>query len=486
MRARTLLKNSGIKCPAGLKDFQALGVSCNSKTVSEGFIFVAIKGARDDGNKFIAEAIANGAKVVIAENSNIKYQNSKHTYFIKVENTRKAIAELAAEFYGRPSKEIKVIGVTGTNGKTTVTYLIEAIIKEAGSEPAVVGTINYRFKNKVTPSKNTTPGPVDLQAMLGEMRDAQVHYCVMEVSSHALDQGRTQAIDFGCGIFTNLTQDHLDYHKTLESYFKAKSRLFKGLSAQASAIINIDDNLASKLAKLTKAKVTTYGIDGGADIRASDIEFDVCGTEFTLSSPRGKINIKVSLIGRHNIYNILAAFAWAQNEGIDLEIIKRAIEKFSLVPGRLERVECGSGYSVFVDYAHTEDALKNIIQSLRQVCDKRIIVVFGCGGERDKTKRPKMGRVVSELSDYAIITNDNPRSEDPDKIIEDIKKGIKKDNFCVITERMEAIRKSLSVARQGDVILVAGKGHEDYQIINGKTLHFDDREAVKECLKSLN
>jgi UDP-N-acetylmuramoyl-L-alanyl-D-glutamate--2,6-diaminopimelate ligase len=486
MQAKTLLKNSGIKFPAGLKDFQVLGVSCNSKTVGDGFVFVAIKGNRADGNKFIAEAVSNGAKAVITENPKPEIRNPKNTYFLKVKDTRKVLARLAAEFYGRPSEKVRVAGVTGTNGKTTITYLIEAIVKEAGLEPAVIGTINYRFKDKIIPSKNTTPGPIELQSMLARMRDAGIDHCVMEVSSHALDQDRAQDIDFGSGIFTNLTQDHLDYHKTLEEYFKAKSKLFKNLSAGSFAVINIDDKYAKKLAKSTKAKVITYGIDNDAAVKALDIRFDVSSTEFTISSPKNDLKIKTSLIGKHNVYNILAAFAWAQKEGIDAQAIKKAIEKFTLVPGRLERVDCDSDFAVFVDYAHTEDALKNIIQSLRQISSRRIIVVFGCGGERDRTKRPKMGRVVSELSDYAIITSDNPRSEDPLQIIEEIKKGIKKDNFCVIPERMEAIRRSLSLAGCGDIVLVAGKGHEDYQILKDKILHFDDREAVKECLRSMN
>jgi UDP-N-acetylmuramoyl-L-alanyl-D-glutamate--2,6-diaminopimelate ligase len=322
--------------------------------------------------------------------------------------------------------------------------------------------------------------------MLARMRDAGVDCCAIEVSSHALDQDRVMGIDFSYAIFTNITQDHLDYHKTLGSYFKAKSKLFSKLGKDACAIINADDKCAKNLIRLTRSRILTYGIDSLADVMASQIHFGVSGTTFEVSHPKGVTLIKSGLIGRHNVYNILSAFAWAIREGIEIGIVREAIEKFGLVPGRLEKVAVDSGYSVFVDYAHTEDALKNIIQSLREICEKRIIVVFGCGGDRDKTKRPKMGRVVSELSDYAIITSDNPRSEDPDKIIEDIKKGIKKDNFCVIAERMEAIKKSLSIAGKGDIVLVAGKGHEDYQILKDRQLHFDDREAVIACLKSLN
>jgi len=486
MRAKRLLKNSVIIAPKGMPDYEISGISCNSKSTQEGFIFVAIKGNRVDGNVYIKEAISRGAKIIVTDAPKNTVRNSKQTTFIKVADARKTLAQLASEFYERPAEKIKIIGVTGTNGKTTITYLIEAIIKEAKLMPAVVGTINYRFKDKIFASGNTTPGPLDLQSMFAKMSSKGVNYCVMEVSSHALDQGRVEGIKFDSAIFTNLTQDHLDYHENLENYFKAKAKLFKVLSNRSSAIINIDDKYAKKLIPITKAKIVTYGISNKAQVFARDIKSDIHGTEFTVSSKEPDTNIRTSLIGKHNVYNILAAFSWAQNAGIDLKIIQSAINKFKLVPGRLEKVDCKCDFSIFVDYAHTDDALKNVIQSLRNISKNRIIVVFGCGGERDKKKRPKMGRVVSELSDYAVITNDNPRTEDPEKIIEDILKGIKRSNFCVIPERMSAIRKSLTLARQGDIVLVAGKGHENYQIINGKTLHFDDKEAVKECLKSLN
>ncbi len=396
------------------------------------------------------------------------------------------MAKLTTEFYGDPSSKIKVIGITGTNGKTTITYLIEALLKKANFQPAVIGTINYRFKNKTISSKNTTPSSVELQSLLARMSKEGVDYAIMEVSSHALDQDRAEGIKFHSSIFTNLTQDHLDYHKTLENYFKAKVKLFKNLAPNSVAVINNDDKYGRRIKNLTKARIITYGIKNKADIIASDIKFDCRKTEFLLSTPKLKINLETSLIGRHNIYNILAAIAWADKEGIDIVTIKSVIKEFSTVPGRLERITAGARFSVFVDYAHTEDALKNIITSLRNLSRRRLIVVFGCGGERDKTKRPKMGRIVSELSDYAVITNDNPRSEDPLEIIKDIKRGIRKNNYCVIPQRMDAIRKSLALARPGDIVLIAGKGHENYQILKDRVIHFDDREAVKECLQSMN
>ncbi|MCX5702420.1 MAG: UDP-N-acetylmuramoyl-L-alanyl-D-glutamate--2,6-diaminopimelate ligase [Candidatus Omnitrophica bacterium] len=455
-----------------------------------------MKGNKVDGHKFIQEAIDRGAKAVI-------YQTPRHpaclagrkdtktqekVNFIRVEDTRKTLAKLSAEFYCNPSKKMNVVGITGTNGKTTVSYLIEALLKEAkkGFAPAVIGTVNYRFKNKAIPSINTTPGPIELESMLADMLKEGVNYAVMEVSSHALDQCRTEGINFHSAIFTNLTQDHLDYHDTLEKYFLAKARLFKNLRPSSFVIINNDDEYGRRIKRLTRAKVATYGINTKADVMAKDIKFGISHTEFLLVAFDKEIKIKTRLIGRHNVYNILAAACWAYKEGLGLPILKFAMEKFSLVPGRLERIEFKGGFSVFVDYAHTEDALRNVINSLRQLSPNRIIVVFGCGGQRDKTKRPKMGYIVSELADYAIVTNDNPRLEDHLKIIGDIKKGIRKNNYCVIPERKEAIKKALSLAKTQDIVLVAGKGHENYQILKSGKVHFDDREAIRECLRLKN
>ena len=478
MKLTKLIKNAHLSIFASkLEDFTVRGVTCNSKSVKRGYVFIAIKGNRLDGTKFIDEARSAGAGAVISPSA------GKGINFIRVKDTRKAAAKLGAEFYGNPSAKIKVIGITGTNGKTTISYLLEKVLKVAGKNPSVVGTINYRYNNKVIPSNNTTPGPLDLQRMLADMLRSKVTHCVMEVSSHALHQDRTEGVKFNSAIFTNLTQDHLDYHKTLLNYFKAKSKLFKGLENGAFAVINNDDKYALRLKKLCPGKVITYGIDKNSQVMARNIKFGCSSTEFILKSGRASVLIKTRLIGRHNVYNILAVIAWALKEGMHLADIKSAIEGFNLVPGRLEKVECGQGFSIFVDYAHTEDALKNIIQSLRQVSENRIIVVFGCGGDRDKTKRPKMGYTVTELADYAVITSDNPRSEDPKDIIRDIKRGVRKANYSVVIQRAEAIKKSLLLARRGDIVLVAGKGHENYQVFKNKTVHFDDREVIKACLK---
>lgn len=475
-----------------LADFEVEGISANSKQVRNNFVFVAVKGPSYDGNRFIDEAINNGARAVVSQELGVGSRESRikadRVTFVKVKDTREALGKLAAKFYGNPSSKIKVIGITGTNGKTTITYLIEAILKKAGFLPAVIGTINYRFKDTIIPSKNTTPGPVELQSMLCDMSKAGADYCLMEVSSHALEQKRTEGIDFHSAIFTNLTQDHLDYHRTMKNYFKAKARLFKGLDRDAYAVLNNDDKFSRSLKRMTKARIVTYGLRNKPMLTIKKIKFDCSHTEFLLSSllSRKEEAFKTGLIGRHNLYNILASIAWAEQEGIPLEKIKSAIEEFSFVPGRLQRVAPEQKFTVFVDYAHTEDALKNILKALRQIAKRMIIVVFGCGGNRDSGKRPKMGRIVSQLADYAIITNDNPRSEAPEKIIEDIKKGIVRKNYCIIPDRYQAIRKSLSLAKAKDIVLIAGKGHENYQIINGRTMHFDDRMVVRECLKLMN
>lgn len=468
------------------EDFDVRGISCDSRRVSDGFIFVAIKGVNQDGYNFISEAVSRGAKAVVIQFNLEKSQFTDKVTFIEVKNTRKALAELVAAFYGNPSRKIKVIGITGTNGKTTTAYLIEALLKQAGRDCAVFGTVNYRFKEKIIPAQNTTPGAQELQAILQEISALDIGYAVMEVSSHALDQDRILGINFQTAVFTNLTQDHLDYHKTMEAYFRAKARLFEDIQPDSLAVINNDDEYGRILQKSTKAKVVTYGIKNSSSVLAKNLKFDFTQTEFILEIAGQKAKIRTPLIGRHNVYNILAAVSWALNEGWDLSLIQAAMEKFDSVPGRLERIDTNRGFSVFVDYAHTEDALKNVIAALREIVKERIILVFGCGGERDRTKRPKMGRIVSELADYAVITDDNPRSEDPCGIISDIEKGINKNNYSIVPDRREAIKKSLQLAQAGDVVLVAGKGHENYQILKNKTIHFDDCEVIRECLKQKN
>lgn len=468
-----------------IKERKVSGLSCNSRLVKKGSIFVAVKGAREDGGKFIAEAVDRGAKFIVCD-PKVKINRLGSAAVIRVRDTRLALARLAVQFYGNPSQRVKVIGITGTNGKTTITYLLEAILKEAGSSCGVIGTINYRFKNKVIPAKNTTPGPIELQSMLARMEEEKIKYAAMEVSSHALDQERAGEVHFHSAIFTNLTQDHLDYHKTLEGYFRAKLKLFKGLSPSSFAVINNDDKYAVRIKNITRARIITYGIDSQADVTARNIKFEVEYTEFDLLIRGRQMKFRINLIGRHNVYNALAGIAWAFKAGIKLKVIQSALEKFSFVPGRLERINSKKGFCVFIDYAHTDDALKNVLTALRQLSTGKIITLFGCGGERDRGKRPKMGKVVTRLSDFAVITSDNPRSEDPAAIIRDIRKGIEKNNYCVIIDRKRAVKKSLSLAARGDIVLLAGKGHENYQVLKGRTIPFDDRKEVRRCLKSLN
>lgn len=462
------------------------GISVNSKEIKKDFAFIAIRGARDDGRQFIPEAVNNGARVVIFQGQAPSPKLYAGTLFVKVRDARLAAAKLAAEYYGNPSSRIRVIGVTGTNGKTTVTYLLESILRENGLNPAVIGTVNYRLKKRVLSSKNTTPGPIELQSMLRDMAQEGADYAVMEVSSHALDQQRTQAVIFQGAAFTNLTRDHLDYHKTLDKYFQAKCRLFKALGPDSYAVINNDDPYGRRIARATRARVLTYGIDGAADVRAHDIKFGIDHTEFMLVGAGEKIKIKSRLIGKHNVYNMLTAASLSVSEGIHPEVIRRSLSKFYFVPGRLEKINSKGNFSVFVDYAHTPDALVNILNTLRQVSKKKLMVVFGCGGDRDKGKRPKMGACVTELADYAIITNDNPRSEPAAAIIRDIKRGIRKKNYGVIPDRFNAIKAIIAKARPGDTVLIAGKGHEAYQILKDRVIDFDDRKAAQRCLRSMN
>lgn len=465
-----------------LADFTVQGIACNSKAVKDDFIFVAIKGTHLDGDKFINEAVRKGARLIVSQDLPGKLM-PKGLSWVTVEDSRKSLADLAAEFYGNPSRKIKVIGITGTNGKTTVTYLIEALLKEKRKKPAVIGTINYRFKNRVIPAQNTTPPPIELQSLLARVYKEGIDYVIMEVSSHALEQDRVSNIDFAYAIFTNLTQDHLDYHHNMENYFQAKAKLFKNLKPRSMSIINSDDRYAKRIKALTHSEVSTYGLDKACDIFAYDIRIDINGMRFILSTAKGKIDIETVLIGIHNVYNILAAVSFAISEGIELNLIKEVIKKFKAPPGRLERIDGFFDYTVFVDYAHSPDALKKVILCLREICKKRIIVTFGCGGNRDREKRPKMGEIATELADFVVITSDNPRNEEPRDIIKDILKGIKKNNYMVIPNRKKAIFASLRLAKKRDIVLIAGKGHERYQIIKDKVMPFDDREVVRQYLK---
>lgn len=495
MKIKELIKDLDYQRIEDIDDCEIKGISCNSQSVAPGHLFVAIKGERFDGHSFIEQAIDKGAKAVILEEDLAfkpacpagRRAGGKGVTKILVRDSRTALACVCASFFGHPAKRLKVVGITGTNGKTSVSYLIEKIFTSAGHPNGVIGTINYRLGNKIYSALNTTPQADILQSFLQEIVLARFKYAIIEVSSHALAQHRVDYIDFSSAIFTNLSREHLDYHGNLDNYFSCKSTLFERLNPHSWSIINTDDAYGRKLAKLVKSRVLTFGIERPAQIRARDLNLNIRTSRFTATTPRGNIELESSLIGRHNVYNILAAVAVAFIEEIDSSHIVSGIKRCACVCGRMERVECGGDFPVFVDYAHTDDALAKVLRGLRQLSKDRIILVFGCGGDRDKAKRPRMGRVASELSDFVIITSDNPRSEDPGLIIFDIVKGIdrRKTNYEIVLDRFKAIHKAISMAGERDIVVIAGKGHESSQIFADRAIPFNDYEVVKKILQCL-
>jgi len=484
MRLGELLKDiydGEIQAP--YRQWDIPSISSDSRKVQKDSLFIALNGSTFNGADFIDEAIDKGAKVIVMGREKRAKALRSDICYLHVHDTDQFLREICKHFYGNPSQNIRTIGITGTNGKTTVTYLVESVLSQADRSCSVIGSVNYRIGSKTLPSQNTTPGFLDNQQFLFHLVDEGVQYCVMEVSSHALDQGRVDGIDFNRAVFTNLTSDHLDYHQTKDDYFAAKTQLFTNLAAGECAILNLDDVCGQELVSMTESKVMTYGIENNANVMAEDIELSLSGLQFTLISPKGKVNMQSRLIGRHNIYNILAAVSVGMSENIPLEQIKLGIECVEVIPGRLEQIKCGQDFFVFIDYAHTQDALENVLNSIKPGCDQKIILVIGCGGDRDKTKRPLMGEVAGKLADFTIVTADNPRSEDPQAIIGQIAQGIKNDRFEIIEDRKQAIGKALALAQAGDVVLIAGKGHETYQIFKDKTIDFDERKIIKEFLK---
>jgi UDP-N-acetylmuramoyl-L-alanyl-D-glutamate--2,6-diaminopimelate ligase len=463
------------------------GLAINSKLVKEGDLFFCLKGTRCRGSDFINESYSNGATAVILDHA---IEIKAPIIAIRVKDSIKALADTANEFYGHPSDKLNMTAITGTNGKTTITFAMENILRAFNKNAGVIGTVNYRFGNNVFPAFNTTPDIITINGLLKQMLGEKVKYLVMEVSSHALDQKRIDGLKFNQAIFTNLSQDHFDYHKTKNNYFSAKSILFTDyIKEGGTALINIDDAYGRRLRDLirknkkNKTKVITYGIENKADVSAKDIYFNRNGCRFKAEGLKSKFDVETNLIGTFNVYNVLASIAASLTLKIPREYIKEGLRSI-YVPGRLEKVLCSyKDVSIFVDYAHTEDGLKNVLQSLNRLKGHgRLIVVFGCGGDRDKNKRPKMGKVASEIADFAIITSDNPRSENPWEIISDIKKGITKDNYIEVTDRKDAIEKAMGMIRSGDILVVAGKGHEDYQIIKDKRIAFNDRLIIEALL----
>ncbi|OGS28138.1 MAG: UDP-N-acetylmuramoyl-L-alanyl-D-glutamate--2,6-diaminopimelate ligase [Elusimicrobia bacterium RIFOXYB2_FULL_48_7] len=473
----------------GQTETDITGITYNSQKVKPGNIFVCLRGQHTDGVKFVDDAMAKGASVIVTEK---ELEKPAEVSQVIVPNALEALALLSARFYDLPSRKLNVIGVTGTNGKTTITYLLESIFKSAGAPAAVFGTINYRFGEDVISPDTTTPLSSDLQYLLDKAVKKQYKNVLMEVSSHALMLNRVDFVEFDAAIFTNLTRDHMDFHKSFEEYFNAKLRLFKALEQKGEkerekfAIINNDDEWGKKIPSLARCRVITYGLDGKPDVYPSGLKYDAGGISFDLNFRDESIKIRSCLIGKHNVYNILAAGALALNFGLSGESVKAGIENLRVVPGRLEKAGNGGLFTVVVDYAHTDDALKNVLLTLKELAVGRIITVFGCGGDRDRSKRPLMGEVAVNLSDYAIVTSDNPRTENPGKIVFDIEVGIKraaKENYEIILDRKQAIKRALEIAKKNDIVLLAGKGHENYQIIGTEKIHFSDKEIVEEELR---
>jgi UDP-N-acetylmuramyl-tripeptide synthetase len=484
MLLKDILKGIDVRSLTTTSEVEVGRVVCDSRSVKAGDMFIAFKGYAADGSRFIKDALAKGAKIVLAEQD---FDAPAGVVKVIVPDSRSALPAIAANFYRHPSKELKVIGVTGTNGKTTITYIIENILKCASCGAGVIGTINYRIKDKVIPSKNTTPGPLELQSMLADMIAGGVRFAVMEVSSHSLDQRRVEGVRFDAAIFTNVTADHLDYHKTQDNYLAAKAKLLEHLKDGGTAILNNDDPRIAALENPAKSKVITYGVKEISDVMCEELKISLDGSEFIVNAKGDSFRVSTKLIGEHNVSNILASVAAGIALGIEMKYIKMGVETAVFAPGRLEPVDAGAPFRIFVDYAHTEDALRNVLGLLRKTVSNRIITVFGCGGNRDRTKRPLMGRAACELSDYVVMTSDNPRHEEPLGIIEEIEAGIRGlfINYEAYIDRREAIARALKIASKDDIVLIAGKGHESYQVVGDEEIPFDDRLVAREILKDM-
>lgn len=500
----SLSPEAGLVSVSGSQEGKCAGIAYDSREALEGWLFVALPGHRADGHDFVPDALARGASAVVVGRDPREVpglSEREGVTVIAVRDPRRALADLAREFYDDPASKLTLVGVTGTNGKTTTTFLMRSIFKKAGYETGLVGTIQYMVGDEVLPSKNTTPESLDLQRLFRSMVDRGVTHVAMEVSSHAIAMGRIVGSRFAAGIFTNLTQDHLDFHGTLENYAATKAKFFAGLSGPgedgrpAVAVVNADDPYHRTMIAGTRARVVKYGVDREADYSARDIEVGGKGTHYTLVTPEGEMPVRLGLAGRFNVYNSLGAIACAVSLGIPLEAAVGAVEEMKAVSGRFELVDQGQDFTVVVDYAHTPDGLENVLRTARALSGERLITVFGCGGDRDRGKRPIMGEIASRYSDIVIVTSDNPRSEDPEAICREIEPGVLKGmnspegyrikDYRIEVDRREAIAMAISLARPGDIVVIAGKGHETYQIFRDRTIHFDDREVARECLSQL-
>lgn len=477
----------------GSSDRDIINITYDSRQVAPGSLFVALPGSKVDGHDYVAAACRQGAVAVLVQKDVIA---DPEVTVIRVADTRAAMQAVASYFFDYPSSKLRMIGVTGTNGKTTTTYILRAILMQAGFRVGLIGTIQNMIGQQVLPVKNTTPDVIELQALLADMVEAGVEYVVMEVSSHALALDRVSGTEFDVGVFTNITRDHLDFHITFDNYIEAKAGLFRLLSrpeavkSSKTAVVNSDDPAAATILANSDCRQLTYGITQRADLQAADIDVRADGASFTVTGSFGSLPLALKITGIFNVYNTLAAMGAALAEGIDTSQIKQAVEEFRSVPGRFELVDAGQPFTVIVDYAHTPDGLENILKTARQFARRRIIVVFGCGGDRDRTKRPIMGKLAMQYGDVVIATSDNPRSEDPGSILREIEVGLKEGcssqkNYEIVTERREAIAQALRVAQPQDVVIIAGKGHETYQILKDRTIDFDDREVVREIIREM-
>jgi UDP-N-acetylmuramoyl-L-alanyl-D-glutamate--2,6-diaminopimelate ligase len=486
--------------PANL-GVEITAITDDSRRVQSGSLFVAVKGERADGHGFLRQAVAAGASALVVEDpvpaDSLRNLRSS-VPLIRVKNSRRAVGLLASRFYGHPSGRLGMIGVTGTNGKTTVTYLCKAVLEAAGRHVGIIGTVAYHIGSERLTASHTTPGAIELQSLLTRMLEAGLDSVVMEVSSHALALDRTVGCEFDVAIYTNLTQDHLDFHANMEDYFKAKLRLFTELRAGGAkarpkrVIVNVDDPRGHLVCGASAVPVWTYSVERQSDIRAEEISLSLAGSSFTAVTPAGRFPVTSCLVGEHNVYNVLAAIGVGLHEGLTPETIREGIGKVASVPGRFERVEEGQDFAVIVDYAHTEDALVRLLATAQALKTGRLITVFGCGGDRDRGKRPKMGRAAAERSDLVILTSDNPRTEDPMAILREIEAGVRQAmdparvRYQIIPDRRAAIEAAVAAAKPGDMVLIAGKGHEDYQIVGSARFPFDDRQVAQEAIQKLS
>jgi UDP-N-acetylmuramoyl-L-alanyl-D-glutamate--2,6-diaminopimelate ligase len=470
--------------PGDLGKVPVQGLEYDSRRVEPGFLFFAFPGARSDGREFAAQALEKGA---VATVSALPPPDGFLGSWIEVEHGRQALALAARNFYRSSTKRLKLTGVTGTNGKTTTSFLIDAVLRAAGMTTALVGTIEYRLAGQVRPAVNTTPESLDLYRLFEELDQAGGTHATMEVSSHALALGRVYGITFHTAVFTNLTRDHLDFHHTMEEYFAAKRLLFApdGTTAPGWAVINADDPYSRQIP--AAPHTLRYGFEQGADLRGSSLEMNFDGLRFTVEQGGERVQLSSPLVGKFNAYNILAACGAALSCGLDWTTITRAIAHSPRVPGRFESVQQGQPFLIVVDYAHTDDALRNVISVARELHPKRVITLFGCGGDRDRAKRPLMAQAAAEASDYVVLTSDNPRSEDPLNIMNDALVGLRRFDtpHTIEPDRAKAIRAALREARAGDIVILAGKGHETYQVLKDRVIHFDDREVARDVLEEL-